>query len=77
MNPDERQTYLEILNSAEVQKIDRGEWKSVRLLLEITPQFLDMARLPSTAAPAEQTSTPPEFHGKTKAPAKTRTARKK
>jgi hypothetical protein len=77
MNPEERQTYLEILNSAEVQKIDRGEWKSVRLVLEITPQFLDMARLASIAAPAEQTSAPPELHGKTTAPAKTRTARKK
>ena len=77
MNPEERQTYLEILNSADVQKIDRGEWKSVRLVLEITPQFLDMARLASLAAPAEQTSTPPEFHGKTAAPAKTRTTRKK
>jgi 5-deoxy-D-glucuronate isomerase len=77
MNPEERQTYLEILNSADVQKIDRGEWKSVRLVLEITPQFLDMARLASIAAPAEQTSTPPEFHGKTTAPAKTRTAGKK
>jgi hypothetical protein len=77
MNPAERQTYLEILNSADVQKIDRGEWKSVRLVLEITPQFLDMARLASIAAPTEQTSTPPEFHGKNTAPAKTRTARKK
>ena len=77
MNPEERQTYLEILNSADVQKIDRGEWKSVRLVLEITPQFLDMARLASIAAATEQTSTPPEFHGKTTAPAKTRTARKK
>jgi hypothetical protein len=75
MNPEERQTYLEILHSADVQKIDRGEWKSVRLVLEITPQFLDMARLASIAAPAEQTSTPRELHGT--APAKTRTARKK
>jgi hypothetical protein len=77
MNPQERQTYLEILHSADVQKIDRGEWKSVRLVLEITPQFLDMARVASMAAPAEQTSAPPELHGKTTAPAKTRTARKK
>jgi hypothetical protein len=77
MNPEERRTYLEILNSADVQKIDRGEWKSVRLVLEITPHFLDMARLASIAAPTEQTPTPPEFQGKTTAPAKTRTARKK
>ena len=77
MNPEERQTYLEILNSADVQKIDRGEWKSVRVLLEITPQFLDLARLASIAAPSEQTSIPPEFHGKTPAAAKTRTAGKK
>jgi hypothetical protein len=77
MNREERQTYLEILKSADVQKIDRGEWKSVRLALEITPHFLDMARLASLDAPAEQTSTPPELHGKTTDRAKTRTARKK
>jgi hypothetical protein len=77
MNPEERQTYLEILNSADVQKIDRGEWKSVRLVLAITPQFLDMARLASTVVPAQPTSAPPEIHSKASARAKTKAARNK
>lgn len=46
MNADEREAYLEILQGAEVQKIDRGEWKTVRVALSITPKFLDLARTP-------------------------------
>jgi hypothetical protein len=60
MNPEARQAYLELLKSADVQKIDRGEWKSVRVLLEITPKFLDIARRASTSTPADQTSAAPK-----------------
>jgi hypothetical protein len=76
MNPEERQAYLEILRSADVQKIDRDEWKSVRLMLEITPKFLDVARLASPGAPAEQTLRPPKMTGKARAPAKPKTQTK-
>jgi len=76
MNPDERQAYLEILKSADVQKIDRGEWKSVRVVLEITPRFLDMARLTSIAAPAD-TSTAPQTPKKNSASGKRKAQKKK
>src|SRR6266446_4880266 len=44
LDPAMRDAYLELLKSAEVSKIDRGDTKSVRLVLEITPGFLDAAR---------------------------------
>lgn len=58
MNPEERDAYLELLKSADIQRLDRGDSKSVRLALAITPQFLAViksqnANSPSgTAAPA-------------------------
>jgi hypothetical protein len=41
--PDVRDAYVEFLKSAEVTRIDRGDSKSVRLMVEITPKFLDAA----------------------------------
>jgi hypothetical protein len=61
MNADERQAYLELLKSAAIEKIDRGDGRSVRLVLSITPQFLSLAKLSglatgdSSAAPAPPT----------------------
>ena len=77
MNPEERQAYLELLKSADVQKIDRGEWKSVRVLLEITPKFLDIARTASTAVPADQTSSQQENPQKSAATSKSKSRKKK
>lgn len=50
-----RETYLEILRGADVSSIDRGETKSVRVILDVTPKLLSAARsfvpaLPSSAA---------------------------
>jgi len=42
--PDVRQACLDLLKSADVSRIDRGETKSVRLVLSLTPQFLEAAR---------------------------------
>jgi len=65
MNSQEREAYLEILNSADIQKIERGEWKTVRLVLSITPKFLDVVRFASfgtaigeSSAPSTQTNPP-------------------
>jgi hypothetical protein len=77
MNPEEREAYLELLKSAEVQKIDRGEWKSVRVLLEITPKFLDVARVASISVPADQTSAAPESPQKPAAASKPKSRKKK
>ncbi|HTQ62905.1 MAG TPA: hypothetical protein VMI32_21950 [Candidatus Solibacter sp.] len=50
-----REAYLEILKSADVSQIDRGQTKSVRLIFDLTPRFLEAARAAVAAAPA----TPP------------------
>jgi hypothetical protein len=46
--PDVRQACLDLLKSADISKLDRGETKSVRLVLSLTPQFLEAARHQST-----------------------------
>lgn len=51
LDPAARQAYLELLKSADVTKLDRGDTKSVRLVFEITPKFLEAARAASPAAP--------------------------
>jgi len=60
LQPDARDAYLEVLKSADVSQIDRGDTKSVRLIFDLTPKFLDAARtaLP-LAPPAPENKVPP------------------
>ncbi len=51
LDPAAREAYLELLKNTDVSKIDRGDTKSVRLVFEITPGFLEAARRSSAAAP--------------------------
>lgn len=44
MEPQLREAYLELLKSAEVEKVNRGEGKSVRVVFEVTPGFLDAVK---------------------------------
>ncbi len=44
LDPAAREAYLELLRSADVSKVDRGDTKSVRLVFELTPGFLQAAR---------------------------------
>jgi hypothetical protein len=44
LDPAMREAYLELLKTADVSKLDRGETKSVRLIFEITPNLLEAAR---------------------------------
>ena len=43
LDPAMRDAYLELLKSADVSKVDRGDTKAVRLVFEITPRFLEAA----------------------------------
>ena len=54
LDPTARAAYLELLKSADISKIDRGDTKSVRVAFEITPAFLEAARRapPATPSPA-------------------------
>jgi len=58
LDPKLREAYAGLLKSAEVQKLDRGTSKSVRLIFEITPQLLESAKDSSTADPPEKTPGP-------------------
>jgi len=51
LDPKLRDAYLALLKSAEVEKMDRGSSKSVRLTFEITPQLLESAHSAATADP--------------------------
>jgi hypothetical protein len=65
LDPAMREAYLELLKSADVSKIDRGATKSVRLVFEITPGFLEAARKTPPVMPDSTPSKP----AKRKAPA--------
>jgi hypothetical protein len=51
LDPKLREAYAGLLKSAEVQKVDRGTSKSVRLIFEITPALLESAKSASAADP--------------------------
>ena len=64
MSEDERQAYLELLKGADIEKIARGESKSVRLVLSVTPQFLSLAKPSALAAhPGSADPAPPTEQG--------------
>jgi hypothetical protein len=61
MDPAEREAYMQLLNSVEVTKLDRGDSKSVRTTLVVTPEA--WARLSAGAPlhnsqPASEKETP-------------------
>jgi hypothetical protein len=54
LDPAARSAYLELLKSADVSKIDRGDTKSVRFTFELTPSFFESARrAPPAPTPAK------------------------
>ena len=59
LDPAAREAYLELLKNADVSKLDRGNTKSVRVILEITPKLLEAARTAPPAATPEVAPTKP------------------
>jgi hypothetical protein len=53
LDPAAREAYFELLKNADVTRVDRGETKAVRVVLELTPQFLNAAHaaLPAATPP--------------------------
>ena len=51
-----RAAYLDVLKSAQITRIDRQDAKAVRVVFEVTSEFLNVATLPRPAAP--QTNAP-------------------
>jgi hypothetical protein len=60
LDPALREAYLELLKSADVSKIDRGDSKSVRLVFDITPAFLEAAGKAPPVVPGTAPSKPPQ-----------------
>lgn len=52
LDPSLREAYLALLKSADVSKMNRGDTKSVRIAIEITPAFLESARRASMSPAA-------------------------
>jgi hypothetical protein len=52
LDPAVREGYLELLQSADIQQVDRGTSKSVRVVFDVTPKLLEAARNSSAADPA-------------------------
>ena len=52
LDPMVREGYLELLQSAEVQQVDRGTSKSVRVVFDVSPKLLEAAHDSATADPA-------------------------
>jgi hypothetical protein len=59
LDPQAREAYLELLKGADVSKLDRGDTKSVRVILEITPKLLEAARKVSPLPPGDATPAKP------------------
>src|SRR6266436_7516783 len=58
LDPALREAYLELLKSADVSKLDRGDSKSVRLVFDITPAFLEVAHKAAPIVPDSAQSKP-------------------
>jgi hypothetical protein len=50
LDPELREGYLELLQSADIQQVDRGTSKSVRVLFDVTPKLLLSTHSPSATA---------------------------
>lgn len=49
LGPASRDAYLELAKTVDVNRFDRGETKSVRIIFDITPKLLDAIRTESSA----------------------------
>lgn len=49
LDPDLREGYLELLQSVDIQQLDRGTSKSVRVVFDVTPKLLQSAGNPTAS----------------------------
>jgi hypothetical protein len=74
LDPQARDAYLEMLKGTEISRIDRGETKSVRLVFDLTPKFLEAAR---TKVPAVVPSVVPSIPPSASIPPRAKPSRHK
>jgi hypothetical protein len=62
LDPQTRAAYLELLKSTDITRLDREDLKAVRVVFEITPNFLNAATAPKPTAPALDANPAPTKH---------------
>jgi len=62
LDPQLREGYLELLQSVEIQKVDRGSSKSVRVVFEVTPKLLQAAKAAGPPAASAALAGQPPTH---------------
>ena len=60
LNPQMRAAYLELLKSVDVTRLDRENLNAVRVVFELTPNFLSAATLPKPPTPTLDTTPAPK-----------------
>jgi hypothetical protein len=60
LGPQTREAYLQLLKSADVSRIDRGDTKSVRVVFDLTPKFLEAAQMTRAVVPEASAGVPKE-----------------
>jgi hypothetical protein len=56
LDPQAREAYLELIKSADISRLDRGDTKSVRIVFDVTPKLLQATR--SAVPPVSPASSP-------------------
>lgn len=59
LDPRIRDAYLELIKGADISRFDRGETKSVRVVIDVTPKLLEAATIAVPADPAPAAPTIP------------------
>jgi hypothetical protein len=59
LDPQMRAAYLELLKSADIARLDREDLKAVRVVFDVTQNFLNAAAAPKPNPPATAPTTPP------------------
>lgn len=59
LDPELRQGYLDLLQTADIQQLDRGTSKSVRVIFDITPKLLQAPRTPPPPTADPRAPKPP------------------
>jgi hypothetical protein len=67
LDPEQRQGYLDLLQSVDIQQLDRGTSKSVRIMVQVTPKLLQAPQhmtMPAAANPPVSADTSTKHAGK-------------
>jgi hypothetical protein len=67
LDAETREAYIGLIHSADITRLDRGETKSVRLVLEITPELVKAARLATPLSTVPAPKAEPARHEKSSA----------